>query len=101
MNEKTEKFQIPEIPKKVLVMYWLAILFPILWSTGYGAYNKTFTIANFFLLHLSPFVLLYDIAYIASFYILMRRTVNKVYLYDGSQDSIHAVNEAVNKVPTL
>ena len=101
MNEKTEKFQIPEIPKKVFVMYWLTSLFPLLWSTGYGAYNKTFTIANFFLLHLSPFVLLFDIVYISSFYILMRRTISKIYLYDGSQDSIHAANEAVNRLPTL
>jgi len=101
MNTKSEKFQIPELPTKVSVLYWLIIYFPLVWSFGYGAYNKTFTFANFFLLHLSPFVLIFDILYFCTFFFLKKTTVNKIHVYDGSQDSIHAANNAVNRLPVL
>lgn len=101
MDKKTAKIQVPELPTKVTVLYWLIILFPYVFSFGYGAYNKTFTITNFFLLHLSPFVLIFDILNIFAFHFMKRRTVNAIYAYDGSLASSHAANEANNKLPAL
>ena len=101
MNEKPQKIQIPELPTKVSVLFWLVIIFPLVWSTGYGAYNKTFTLKTFFILHLSPVVLLFDIVYIGSFIFMKRHTLNKIALYDGTMDSIHDANAANNKLPYL
>ena len=101
MSTKSDKITVPELPTNVLVLYWLIIIFPLICSTIYGAYNKTFTFGNYFLLHLSPFVLLYDIVYFSSFFIIMKRTISKVNQYDGSQDSIREANAAINKIPTL
>ena len=96
-----DSVRIPEVPSKVKVYYWLMFLFPTFAAVLYSAYNKLFSIGQFFIMQASIYTIVFDVVFFCAAFFWQRGVLSKISEYNGKQDSCNRTNEIANKFGTI